>query len=55
MIYFSLLRRHLSLPGNVPVESGDFLGGGQGVWELGLVTHQVEHLADVVVSDEIVG
>ena len=39
----------------VPVHTGDFLGGGQGVWELGFIAHQVQDLADVVVFDEVVG
>ena len=56
VIYFSLLSRHLiNIDERVPVKTGNFLGGSESVWELGLVAHEVEDLADVVVFDKVVG
>ena len=37
----------------VPVHSGDFLGGGEGVRIFRHVAHLVEHLCDVAVFEEV--
>lgn len=37
----------------VPVEAGYFLGGGESMGVLGHVADEVDHLLDVVVSEEV--
>lgn len=39
----------------VPIHPSDFLGGGESMWELSHIAHEVDNLFDVVVSEEVVG
>lgn len=39
----------------IPVEPGDFLSGGESVGILCHVADEVNHLFDIVVSEEVVG